>query len=551
MARVPRNDVQRFLLSLRRTARDKAYLKWALKAREQYAALRLLQDREIRQFYVKSANTLAARVAAARAAGATNEVVRLRAMEESVQATITEMDRGLTDMFRGYLATSAEIGSSSTAGAMLAIASRADPSGLRITPTGIMGMTARVNRAAADAMWARSKDGLFLSNRIWQTSGNAAMNMREIVRESIIMGDDPVQTARTLTTYVNNGKATMAAQYPKMQERMNSTWPAGMTFLEAKEKGLLKPGRTRVPNDVCYEALRLARTESSAAANEAHIMAAQSTIGYKGMRWLISTSHPDEDICDELAEADVGLGEGVYPPGEEPHAPAHPNCLCTLQAELDDMDDIAARLAEWIDDPSSDPETELWYRAEYRGLNEEAALQGLNLSADAEKRAKQVGWIGNTPQPQPQPKLFSAQHDTPEVAKARHEIQDGTRPRKIQNGKQITHIVGTHQFLQKAVKDLNNGFVRSYLGTNPKPSSRQIYGEIIPFAQSIVDKYGGTGAIQVNTRRGTISEIIRVPGVVFGRSDSHEGYIDSDTVQIIYSSKGTHVYPVTPDRFKK
>ena len=45
----------------------------------------------------------------------------------------------------------------------------------------------------------------------------------------------------------------------------------------------------------------------------------------------LGSRHPDEDICDMYAGADLyGLGAGVYPKDRVPDCPVHPNCLCHL-----------------------------------------------------------------------------------------------------------------------------------------------------------------------------------------------------------------------------
>jgi len=103
---------------------------------------------------------------------------------------------------------------------------------------------------------------------------------------------------------VRHGVQTLAKDYPNMMKRM---------------KG-------RVPGNISYEALRLARTEMTAAFGEGTIAAARVSPSYIGMKWVLSHSHPMVDMCDTLAEHDEGLGRGVYSPGNEPPMPAHPNC---------------------------------------------------------------------------------------------------------------------------------------------------------------------------------------------------------------------------------
>ena len=46
-------------------------------------------------------------------------------------------------------------------------------------------------------------------------------------------------------------------------------------------------------------------------------------------RWVESTRHPTEDICDEYAKVDAyGLVPGIFSKDKAPELPAHPHCLC-------------------------------------------------------------------------------------------------------------------------------------------------------------------------------------------------------------------------------
>jgi hypothetical protein len=131
---------------------------------------------------------------------------------------------------------------------------------------------------------------------------------------------------------------------------------------------MMKRMKGRVPKDISYEALRLARTETTAAFGEGTIAAARVTPSYKGMKWILSKAHPLEDICDTLAEADGwGLGAGVYPPGEEPMYPAHPNCLCVLLPIHEQPEEFVQRLKRWRVNPDSEPDIEKWYNTIYKG----------------------------------------------------------------------------------------------------------------------------------------------------------------------------------------
>lgn len=337
---------------------------WALEARKKYVDLRLRQDLAIRKLYLRAADRIAAEL---RAMGAltVGGMLRKRHLEELEASLRREADRlasELTDEIKRAVdeAVSAGVGFSKAVTLELGQVAGWDSGRLRE-------IFAHVNRQAVEACWARTKNGLHLSDRIWQSGEHLRGTMRDIIQEAVVTGQDAVKTARLLEQYVRTDAKTLARQYPNMMERMNSTWPKGMTFQEAKAKGLLKPGATRIPNDICYEALRLARTETTAAFGEGTIAAAQVGPSYRGMKWVLSKAHPAPDICDLLAAADSGLGPGVYPPGEEPMYPAHPNELCTLVPVHEQPEEFAQRLKRWRENPTSEPGIEKWYNEIYKG----------------------------------------------------------------------------------------------------------------------------------------------------------------------------------------
>lgn len=130
--------------------------------------------------------------------------------------------------------------------------------------------------------------------------------MSDIVRAGA--GEDVVTVARSLESYVKKGKTSIAANYPNMIKRMES----------------------RIPANLDYKALRLARTELTAAYGEGVIASAKATPVVKYVKWVISSSHPRKDICDTNANGGPN-GNGIYEAMSCPIYPAHPNCICTLQ----------------------------------------------------------------------------------------------------------------------------------------------------------------------------------------------------------------------------
>lgn len=164
--------------------------------------------------------------------------------------------------------------------------------------------------------------------------------MKAIVQAGI--GEDAAKVARALEIYVKQGKTAACLQYPNMMKRMGS----------------------RIPENLDYNALRLARTELSAAYGAATIGAAQASPAIGKIQWVLSNSHPKPDICDTNAAG--GDGHGVYDAKDCPQYPAHPNCLCTIQPAPDKPEDFARKMKEWLKDPSSHPDVEEWYQKTYK-----------------------------------------------------------------------------------------------------------------------------------------------------------------------------------------
>lgn len=108
-------------------------------------------------------------------------------------------------------------------------------------------------------------------------------------------------------------------------------------------------------------AARIARTESARAYFEGFIAANQDNDMVVAYQWELGSSHPDVDICDMYAEADMyNLGPGVYPKNAVPALPVHPNCLCMLspvfKGEIDmgkQKDNTQKAGRGWLDKLSS------------------------------------------------------------------------------------------------------------------------------------------------------------------------------------------------------
>lgn len=112
--------------------------------------------------------------------------------------------------------------------------------------------------------------------------------------------------------------------------------------------------RPDVPGGASYAAMRLARTEINNAHHYTTIRQGQNRPWVIGFKWNLSHSHPRPDPCDDLADADNGMGPGIWPKDSAPDRP-HPQCLCYLTVEQLSDDALIDQIAngqydDWLEE---------------------------------------------------------------------------------------------------------------------------------------------------------------------------------------------------------
>jgi hypothetical protein len=167
-----------------------------------------------------------------------------------------------------------------------------------------------------------AEDGLQLSDRIWRLDRHAREAVTGAIERAVIQGHGAVQAARE---FLARGEAVPGDVAAKMNAAN-----AGRIGKAAGE-ALTGAGS---PMD---NAMRLFRTELNRAHGEAYIEGALSHPEAAGVRFLLSPAHPEHDICDLHATANLhGLGPGVYPSREACPWPAHPNTLSYVEVVFRD-----------------------------------------------------------------------------------------------------------------------------------------------------------------------------------------------------------------------
>jgi hypothetical protein len=157
-------------------------------------------------------------------------------------------------------------------------------------------------------------NGYRLSDRIWNTSDNMRGRMDAFISQSIREGKGALRMSKELEQFMIPGR------------------------------GL----RTRRPygQNASFEAMRLARTETTRAHASAFETAAMANPFVTTVNIVLSRSHPKRDICDDAAAGSPYLKDAVP---DRYKIPLHPHCLCHYTANVDeDIDDVVDRARERI-----------------------------------------------------------------------------------------------------------------------------------------------------------------------------------------------------------
>ncbi len=150
------------------------------------------------------------------------------------------------------------------------------------------------------------EDGYSLSDRIWQAGTRTRAKIDQFIADGIHSGEGAFQLAKRLEQFLTPGRAEMRTNKP-------------------------------YGTDASYDAMRLARTEITAAFGRATMAAAQANPYVTGMWWKLSPSHPRPDICDTY-EAGSPWALSVVP-----DYPAHPQCMCALLPLVDKTPEHVSR----------------------------------------------------------------------------------------------------------------------------------------------------------------------------------------------------------------
>ena len=167
-----------------------------------------------------------------------------------------------------------------------------------------------------------------LSSALWSNTNKAQKDIQSIIAQGVAQNKSAYDIAKDLEKYVD----------PSARK----DWEWSKVY----------PGTSKV---VDYNAQRLARTMVSHAYQQAFVQTTQKNPFVTKYRWDSSNS---DRTCELCADRDGKLFEKDSLPMD------HPNGMCTFVAIVDDMTDVANRLADWAQG-KADPELDEWSKDLY------------------------------------------------------------------------------------------------------------------------------------------------------------------------------------------
>lgn len=201
--------------------------------------------------------------------------------------------------------------------------------------------TATVRQDAAKAFFNERRDGLQVSDRIWNSTEGIKTEMEALIQRAMIEGKDADQLARELEKFLKDPD--------RLYRRVRNPETGQLELSEAAKK--YKPGTGRYRSSY-KNALRLASTEISRAYRQATWESYQNNPLIVGYEIQLSNNHTCSDgkggiipgwtdICDEL--------QGRYPKAFR-WLGWHPACRCRMIAVMISREEWAERVKARAED---------------------------------------------------------------------------------------------------------------------------------------------------------------------------------------------------------
>lgn len=145
----------------------------------------------------------------------------------------------------------------------------------------------------------------------------AIAQIDSFVYSRIALGTAPLQTAKDLAVL-------MARNSPEVLDELGPRIANAAEITSADLVG------TRAARTIFYDARMIVISETNNTLRASNAIASVNSGIVAAMKWTTGSNHSERDICDEIAEEDVGFGAGYYPPDHEVWTEnvTHPHCAC-------------------------------------------------------------------------------------------------------------------------------------------------------------------------------------------------------------------------------
>lgn len=167
---------------LKATAGD--YKKWALQARKRFIDLRLQQDLEIRQLYIKLTKNISNELK--KEGSSKFNKRKLQHMYSVLKRQEDLLNGQLTINFEKYTKANVEVATGYSKSIVLNATEKAGIK--KIEKPVIQKMFFRINERAVESIWSRTQNGLYLSDNIWNKCTNYRKHMTFIIQSAVAEG---------------------------------------------------------------------------------------------------------------------------------------------------------------------------------------------------------------------------------------------------------------------------------------------------------------------------------------------------------------------------
>jgi hypothetical protein len=211
------------------------------------------------------------------------------------------------------------------------------------------------------------------SRSVWKLGNGYKKDIQNVIYEGLLRERDIVDIAKDIQVYAREGKGSLAQRYANLD-----TSPMKPGETQAEWKARVNRFRSRIPHNVDYRALRLARSTAQGAVQDALIVAYETNPAVKSFNWVLSPAHKNYSVCEDI----VATNPHTYESWNWGNPP-HPNCQSHAEPNIIPKEEFIEDLRNWETSPGQNGTIYIsdWYGKYYQPvLNNQPIAFGKLLS---------------------------------------------------------------------------------------------------------------------------------------------------------------------------